>query len=142
MSLKTICSFNSPVFIFKCGSKQFVTYSHYIKMNSALINCKGAINTNNFILKSFTLYPAHSRVGRGHLVLIHSVTLFPPCFGGIGCRIASTPEQRNKHINANKYFISSNGDRTHNQWILQSHFAPLCTTHCTTTGLNIQLLLQ
>ena len=33
----------------------------------------------------------------------------------------STPERRN----VNKYFISSSGDRTHNQSILQSHFVPL-----------------
>ena len=38
---------------------------------------------------------------------------------------ASTPEQRNENINLNKYFISSSGDRTHNQSILQSHFVPL-----------------
>ena len=37
----------------------------------------------------------------------------------------STPERRNKNINLNKYFISSNGDRTHNQSILQTHFVPL-----------------
>ena len=30
---------------------------------------------------------------------------------------ASTPERRNENINLNKYFISSNGDRTHNQSI-------------------------
>ena len=32
---------------------------------------------------SFTLYPAHSRVGRGNLVLRHTVPHFPPNFGGI-----------------------------------------------------------
>ena len=30
-------------------------------------------------------------------------------------RFASTPERRNENINVNKYFISSSGDRTHNQ---------------------------
>ena len=42
----------------------------------------------------------------------------PPCF-------ASTPERRNGNINLNKYFISSSGDRTLNQTVLQSHFVPL-----------------
>ena len=40
-------------------------------------------------------------------------------------RFASTPERRNGNINVSKYFISSNGDRTHNQLVLQSHFVPL-----------------
>ena len=34
---------------------------------------------------SFTLYPTHSRVGRGNLVLRHSVPQFPPISGGIAC---------------------------------------------------------
>ena len=34
---------------------------------------------------SFTLYPTHSRVGRGNLVLRHSVSEFLPNFGGIAC---------------------------------------------------------
>ena len=34
---------------------------------------------------SFTLYPAYSRVGRGNLVLRHSVPHFPPNFGGMAC---------------------------------------------------------
>ena len=40
-------------------------------------------------------------------------------------RASSTPERRNGDINLNKYFISSSGDRTHNQSVLQSHFVPL-----------------
>ena len=36
---------------------------------------------------------------------------------------ASTPERINENIN--KYFISTSGDRTHNQSRLQSHFVPL-----------------
>ena len=81
---------------------------------------------------SFTLYPAHSRVGRGNLVLRHSVPQFPPNSGGIACwaelnntRFASTPEGRNGNIHLSKYFISSRGDRTHNQSVLQWHFVPL-----------------
>ena len=34
---------------------------------------------------SFTLYPAHGRVGRGNLVLRHSVPNFPMNSGGIKC---------------------------------------------------------
>ena len=37
---------------------------------------------------SFTLYPAHSRVGRGNLVLRHSIPPFLPNFGGIACWVA------------------------------------------------------
>ena len=38
----------------------------------------------------------------------------------------ATPEGRNGNINLNKYFISSDGSRTHNQLCLQSHFVTLC----------------
>ena len=41
-----------------------------------------------------------------------------PCF-------ASRPQRSHENINVNEYFTSSNGDRTHNQSILQSHFVPL-----------------
>ena len=83
---------------------------------------------------SFTLYPAHSRVGRGNLVLRHSVPHFlPNCvlealrveWQNSTPRLTSTPERRNGNINLNKYFISSSGDRTHIQSVLQSHFVPL-----------------
>ena len=37
---------------------------------------------------SFTLYPAHSRVGGGKLVLRHSVLHFPRSSEGIACRVA------------------------------------------------------
>ena len=40
-------------------------------------------------------------------------------------RFASTPVRKNRNIHFNKYFISSSGDRTHNQSVLQSHFVPL-----------------
>ena len=35
-------------------------------------------------------------------------------------RLASTPERRNGNIDLNKYFISSSGNRTHNQSVLKS----------------------
>ena len=44
-------------------------------------------------------------------------------------RFVFTPKRRNENINeninVNKYLISSSGDQTHNQSILQSHFVPL-----------------
>ena len=71
---------------------------------------------------NFKLYPAHSRVGRGNLVLWHSVPLFLPNSGGIACWVAQLnaalcldTSWRNGNINLSKYFISSSGDRTHNQ---------------------------
>ena len=90
-------------------------------------------NLSIFFLKiSFTLYPAHSRVGRGNPV---KHTPFPTfCrilevlrvkWQNLMQRFILTPEQRNGNINLSKYFISSGGDRTHNQSILQSHFEPL-----------------
>ena len=54
--------------------------------------------------KSFMLYPADSRVGRGNLVLRHSTPHFLPNSGGFEWqnsmpRFASTPERRNGNIN-------------------------------------------
>ena len=40
-------------------------------------------------------------------------------------RFISIPEPGNENIHLNKYFMSSSGDRTHKQSILQSHFGPL-----------------
>ena len=40
-------------------------------------------------------------------------------------RFTWTPELTNGNINLNKYLISSCGDGTHNQSVLQSHFVPL-----------------
>ena len=54
---------------------------------------------------SFTLNPAHSRVGIGNLTLIQFVPRLPPNSEGIACI---------------KYFLSSNGDRTHDQPYLHS----------------------
>ena len=50
--------------------------SHFVTLNQI----KNQIN--------FTLYPAHSRVGRGNLVLKHSVPHFPPSSGGIAYWVA------------------------------------------------------
>ena len=33
-------------------------------------------------------------------------------------------KETSHNINVNQYFISSSGDRTRNQWILQPHFVP------------------
>ena len=40
------------------------------------------------IIISFTLHPIHSRVGRGNLLLRHSVPHFLPNSGGIACLVA------------------------------------------------------
>ena len=40
------------------------------------------------LIISFTLYPAHSRVRRGNVVLRHFVPHFPPSSGGIACWMA------------------------------------------------------
>ena len=68
---------------------------------------------------SFTLYPAHCRVGRSNLVLRHSVS------HSLTPRLSSTPQRRNGNINLSKYFNSSSGDRTQYQSVLQSHLVPL-----------------
>ena len=91
-----------------------------------LLNVIIIIN-NNII--SFTLYPAHCSVGRENLVLRHSVPHFLPNSGDIVWWVAKLnvalnldTRARNGNINVSKYFISSSGDRTHNQLVLQSHF--------------------
>ena len=79
------------------------------------------------------LYSAHSRVGRGNLMLRYSFPIFCWILEALRVewqnstpRFASTPERRNGNIHGlSKYFISSSGDRTHNQSILQSHLVPL-----------------
>ena len=54
---------------------------------------------------SFTLYPAHSRIGRGTIVLRHSVPHSPPNSGGISCKVAgldtAQTERRKANINMN-----------------------------------------
>ena len=64
-----------------------------LKAQSTKHNLKNTTNFKAFFPKiyvewlsfSFTLYPAHSRVGRGNLVLGHSVPYFSPSSGGIEC---------------------------------------------------------
>ena len=41
---------------------------------------------------------------------------------------ASTPEQTNENISVNKYVISSDEDRTHNQSVYTHTFCPCATT--------------
>ena len=57
-----------------------------------------------YIKISFTLYLAHSKLGRGSTLAKGKVL---------------------RHSNLNKCFISSGGDRTHCQLRFQSHFVPL-----------------
>ena len=86
---------------------------------------------------SFTMYPTHSRVGRGILVLRHSILHFLPNSRGTECRVAHfalTLERGNGNIHLSKYFTSSSGHWTHNQSVLESHLCP-----CATTGLNYWL---
>ena len=78
---------------------------------------------------SFTLY--HSRVFRGNLVLRHYVSHYPPSSGSIACWVAELnaalclDNRAKKWKYTSKYFISSSGDRTHDQSILQTHIMPL-----------------
>ena len=85
-----------------------------------------------FILSfiSFTLHPAHSRVGRGNLVLRHSVLYCPPNSGGIACWVTELNAALCLGIKAKKlkYFISCSGHRINNVSCLL-----LCS--CATTGL-------
>ena len=66
------------------------------------------------------LYPANGMVGRGNLVLRHSVPHFPPNYGGVlsgGTQrrvLPQQPERRNENITLNEYFVYSSVDRTHN----------------------------
>ena len=54
-----------------------------------LIELSHCNNVTLFIMKiSFPLYPAYSRVDKGHVVLRHSILHFPSNFGGIACWMA------------------------------------------------------
>ena len=67
------------------------------------------------------LHPAHSRVGRGNLVLIHSVArCITVEWRNLTPRFASIVALRNGQKKLNKYFVSLSGDRKHNQSRLQS----------------------
>ena len=88
--------------------------------------CMAANESNNKKqITLFMLYPAHSKIGRRNLVLRHSIRHWRHCILSGRNLFASIPERRNANINFNKYFISSGGDRSHIQSVLQSHFVPL-----------------
>ena len=80
---------------------------------------------------SFTLHPAHSKVGRGSLLLRYYVPHFPPILGNIASKVlsdatqrrvfTSTPKRKNENINLDIFFIPWSGHRTHDQSRLQSH---------------------
>ena len=87
-----------------------------------LISCHG------FAQKKNTLYPAHSKVGRGNLVLRHSVPHLWPNEFRSSLRLNTRAKNWKKYIlflfkilfsNFNKYF--ERRDRTYNQSRLQSH---------------------
>ena len=61
------------------------------------------VKTIQSIEISFTLYPAHSRVGRGNLVLRHSVPHFLPNSGAIACWVAELNAALNLDTRAKKY---------------------------------------
>ena len=74
---------------------------------------------------NFTLYPAHWRVGRGNLVLRHSVPHFLPYSGGIACWVAE--------LNAAPFLLLSkrqnrnnSTNRTHNR----PFYASICGAQC------------
>ena len=66
------------------------TYTHtqIILSSTFMIYCIYNIIIIIGISISFTLYTTHSRVGKGNLVLRHSVPHFPPSSGGIACCMA------------------------------------------------------
>ena len=121
-----------------------MTISPYIHMYVCLNRLNNAmdlvmisvIDTTIFI--SFTLHLAHSMVGRGNLVLRHSVPHFLPDSGGVACWVAghSTPERRNGNINLSKYFISSSEERINNQSIYSHTLCP-----CAMTVLKVQFIV-
>ena len=61
-----------------------VSYGHNtVELHFEIILAYSLKNKNKYI--SFTLYPAHRRVGRGNLVLTYSVPHFTPNSEGIAC---------------------------------------------------------
>ena len=58
------------------------TFLHYF------ISYEVTCELNFWINISFTLYHAYSRVGKGKVVLRHSINHFPPNFQGISCWVA------------------------------------------------------
>ena len=113
-----------------CWIKIFAdTNFTYLLLNRQNIN---DIFNAIFIYYFFTLFPAHSWVVRGNLVLRHTVTHYPPNSAGIACWLAELngalyldTKAKKWKCKLSKYFISSRGDRTHNQSILQSYSVSL-----------------
>ena len=64
----------------KCGV-EFCHYTHTLRYARQSVNR----NITDYFFLSFKLYPAHSRVGRGNVVLRHSVPQFLPNSRGIAC---------------------------------------------------------
>ena len=60
-------------------------------------------HVKKIIIISFTLYPAHGSVGRGNLVLRHSVPHFLPNSGGIACWVAELNAALNFDTRAKKW---------------------------------------
>ena len=92
--------------VFKCIRDQSVICVRYFRNK----------HFTNFNL-IFTLYSAHSIVGRGNLELKQFFLQFSPNLEALRVEwrnptpdFASTPQRRNGNINLNKYFISSSGD--------------------------------
>ena len=56
----------------------------------------------NIFFYTFTLYPAHSNVGRGNLVLRHFVPHLLPNSGGIACRVTELNTAHRPYIRAKK----------------------------------------
>ena len=73
---------------------------------------------------SSTLYPAHIRELRSP-TFCRILEALRVDWQNSTSRCTSVPERKNGNIDLNKYFISSSGDRTHNQSVLQSHFVSL-----------------
>ena len=122
---------------------QFIKLWHYIEyLICRIIDIAIRYNSTNQ-LHSFTLYPAHSRVGSGNIVIRHSAPHFPSNFsrhyalsGGTQRRtFALVPDRRNENIKKSS-FISSRRDRTHNRRV---SVTPPC--HWATTALRIPRIL-
>ena len=113
-----------------------------LRLHDFLKKMKFYIYLKKDIFFSFTLYPAHSRVGRGNVVLRHSVPHFPPSFFLEALRIewrnstprfGSTQEGRNEIINVYKYWLFSSGEPTTSRFCRHT----LCL--CATTSLDIPI---
>ena len=69
------CINNEFIYLYICFTYQLLINTYY----------KWVLCFNFNILYNFTMYPTHSGVGRGNLVLTHSVPQFPPNFIVFAC---------------------------------------------------------